>query len=75
MSEDTLASVAWSTNTAWSHDVDKVLGTHSLGGQGCADPAARAGVGAVPDQERGPRMHQLRHSAAAYSATSRPRSS
>ena len=29
MSEDTPASVAWSTNTAWSHDVDEVLGTHN----------------------------------------------
>ena len=29
MSEDTLASAAWSTNTAWSHDVDEVLGTHN----------------------------------------------
>jgi predicted butyrate kinase (DUF1464 family) len=28
VSEDTLASAAWSTNTAWSHDVDEVLGTH-----------------------------------------------
>ena len=28
VSEDTLASAAWSTNIAWSHDVDEVLGTH-----------------------------------------------
>ena len=28
MSEGTLASVASSTNIAWSHDVDEVLGTH-----------------------------------------------
>ena len=32
MSEDTLASVAWSTNTAWSHDMDEVLGTHRVDG-------------------------------------------
>jgi hypothetical protein len=30
VSEDTLASAARSTNTAWSHDMEKVLGTHSL---------------------------------------------
>ena len=29
-SEDTFASVAWSTNIAWSHDVDEVFGTHTL---------------------------------------------
>jgi len=28
--EDTPASAAWSTNTAWSHDVDEVLGTHKV---------------------------------------------
>jgi hypothetical protein len=27
-SEDTLALVAWSTNIAWSHDLDDVFGTH-----------------------------------------------
>ena len=30
MSEDTPASAAWSTNIAWSHDVDQVLGTHKV---------------------------------------------
>src|ERR1022692_1994037 len=29
-SEDTLAPVAWSTNIAWSHDLDEVFGTHKL---------------------------------------------
>src|ERR1019366_6800378 len=28
-SDDTLASVAWSTNIAWSHDLDEVFGTHT----------------------------------------------
>jgi hypothetical protein len=27
--EDTLASVAWSTNIAWPHDLDEVFGTHT----------------------------------------------
>jgi hypothetical protein len=38
VSEDTLASAAWSTNIAWSHDVDEVLGTHSR----CGDRQAVA---------------------------------
>src|ERR1019366_3818533 len=29
-SEDTLASAAWSTNIAWSHDLDEVFGTHKV---------------------------------------------
>ena len=33
MSEGALESVAWSTNIAWSHDVDEILGTHSAGAE------------------------------------------
>jgi hypothetical protein len=30
VSEGTLKSAAWSTNTTWSHDLDDLLGTHSF---------------------------------------------
>ena len=46
VSEDTLASAAWSTNTAWSHDVDEILGTRSQSGGQSGD------LGIQPAAER-----------------------
>jgi hypothetical protein len=42
VSEDTLASAALSTNTAWSHDVDEVLGTHTPGSGSSVGPSSAA---------------------------------